>query len=63
MVYLPIDLAVSDCNTGTETEPSIKNKVGFLWRYIYFIVNGKLTGTKILRCMGKNPPVKDRRNP
>ena len=21
MVYLPIDLAVSDCNTGTETEP------------------------------------------
>ena len=28
------------------TEPSIGGKVSFPWRYIYFIVKGKLTGTK-----------------
>ena len=27
------------------TEPSIGGKVSFPWRYIYFIVKGKLTGT------------------
>ena len=28
------------------TEPSIGGKVSFPWQYIYFIVKGKLTGTK-----------------
>ena len=44
----------------------------FLWQYIYFIVNGKLTGAKILWCMGKkfvsnrsgkSPKLSGRKNP